>query len=131
MDINGLVVVVKKGGRFFTGGIKNSKFVRYREVKKLADLKHRDSYVTLAKYLKDADVKGNPASILSSLKVDRMYVRMTPVVKTPQEIILPGTPVADEKLYWADYYHLCKTCAKSCKQSHMILSLICPSYNKK
>ena len=31
---------------------------------------------------------------------------------------------------WADYYPLCKTCKKKCKQSHIVLSLHCDDYIK-
>ena len=136
MDINSLVVVAKKGGRFFTGGIKQDKFIRYREVKKLSDLKHRDDYITLGSYLKSIFPKASKETlevdeikILAGLKVDRMYIRkmVKEVKSTAEEPILAGTEKADEKKFWEAYHPYCVDCVRSCKQSHMMLSVYCPS----
>jgi len=34
------------------------------------------------------------------------------------------------KLYWKDYYELCKKCKEKCKQSCMALQVVCKKYNK-
>lgn len=154
-DINGLVVVIKtKQGRYFTGGIKAGKFVRYREVKKLADLKFRDEYVTLAAYLKSINSKGRAELILNTLKIDRMYVRMITKAKTTVEKIAPKSKVAKkivdkpeaknsrrfvdfdvppateaawEKWWWMEFHPYCLKCLKSCKQSAKLAGIYCPT----
>ena len=137
--MNGLVVVAKKNGRFFTGGIKNDKFVRYREIKTLASLKHRDDYVTLPAYLKGLGLKTKPDVILASLKLDRLYIRQMPtmtvaarkLLSSPVMVEMPGTERAAEKLWWSAFHPTCIPCVKTCKQSHMMLSVYCPSRTTK
>jgi len=131
-SLNGLVVVYKRAGKFFTGGIKNGKVVRYRPIKKLTDLKHRDSYVTLAAYLKEAGKKDKPDTLLASLKVERLYIlqdkpKGTQVDDKKLAAVGAMTEKAWEKAWWSAYYPLCVSCTKDCKQSHMIVGLICPT----
>ncbi len=130
--INGLVVVVKKRDKFYTGGIKASKFVRYREIKKLSDLKFRDNYITLAAYLKKLHAPFSVDTILTTLKVDKMYVRTDTIPNKAKAVITPPaasgkSTEAAGKAYWAKFYPDCISCVKTCKQSHLLLSLHCPS----
>jgi hypothetical protein len=133
--LNGLVVVYKKGAKFFTGGIKNGKVVRYRPVKKLTDLKRRDEYVTLAAYLKGQGEKTKAEVVLAGLRVDGLYI-LQPVSKGAVaqlekfESVGQMSEKAWTRSWWSEYYGLCVKCEKTCKQSSMILGLYCPSYIK-
>jgi len=33
--------------------------------------------------------------------------------------------------YWSSYYPICQDCKLKCKQSHKLLDLYCPQYEKK
>jgi hypothetical protein len=133
-NLNGLVIVYKRDGRFFTGGIKNGKVVRYRPVKRLTDLKRRDDYVTLAAYLKSVNSTDTAESLLTELKLERLYILQVAQVKSTNEKLeeVGGmTEKAWEKVWWESFHPTCVDCAKNCKQSHMVISVICPVKAKK
>lgn len=34
------------------------------------------------------------------------------------------------KWYWSNFSELCKKCKNKCKQSHIIIQVVCPKFNK-
>jgi hypothetical protein len=142
MDMNqldNLVVVARKKGRYFTGGIRAGKFVRYREIKSISDLKFKDSYITLAAYIKKKKLDISEEEVLAALNVENLYMRVVkrakkvitkspPVVPPGSITVNPKTPKSDTTgTMWSSYHEYCKVCIKKCKQSHLALSVYCPS----
>lgn len=118
MDINFFPVAVRKGNKWYIGRIKNGIFIKYKEVKKLSDVKNASDYISLKKFIKDRnDIKYEDSDILKELNVDSVYVLN----------LLPE----EEKWYedwWGEYNKVCLKCSKDCKQGHKVEVYRCEDY---
>lgn len=135
------LVVVKKDGKFFPGKVKNGKLVKYKQIKSLKSLRYRDEYITLEAWLKITDTKTKPQAILAGFRVDKLYVRHKTEVSTSKTVEIQEVKVdsvggirqekAWEKQWWKKFHPTCIPCKKSCKQSHMVLFVGCPTRTTK
>jgi hypothetical protein len=135
------LVVMKKDGKFFPGKVKDGKLIKYRQIKSLKSLRYRDEYITLESWLKITGTKTKSQTILDGFKVERLYVRykeekiLSKKIVTTDEVQQTAdtnkmgvrAEKAWEKQWWKKFHPTCIPCKKDCKQSHMMLSVSCPS----
>lgn len=136
--MEGMKVVVKKNGSWCGGHVVDGKFKQNRRIRTLASMRDRDEYVTLAFYLKNTGNKMNPEVILSKFKAEKVYVAYKGVSAPLPVATATPKPAQNElkgkvdikrfeKQWWAKFHPTCVSCTKGCKQSHMMLSVYCPS----
>jgi hypothetical protein len=117
-----LPVVIKKEGKWYQGFLENDKFTENKEIKTLSDIKNVSDYKTITAYIVSIGEDRKIAEeLLEKTGFDSIYVLNKPVDLTVKQL---------NTYLWSDYYPLCKTCKKKCKQSHIVKSLHCDSYIK-
>ena len=101
--------VVKEGNRWFIGKISGIKFITYKQVRRLKDVKEVASYITFKEYLKgkNKSVKID-GHMKRNLNLDSIYVLDKPTYCNEKEF---------EEYWWADLNEYCIKCVKECKQS--------------
>lgn len=109
-------VVYKRGGKWFTGTIKDSKLRKKKQIKKLGDVTDTQEYITLKRWIKDNKKEYEPDTIYQQLNVQALYLKKIKVEKN-------GAPSAKE--FWAEYNSLCLKCKNKCKQSSRVTIVNC------
>jgi hypothetical protein len=117
-----LPVVIKKEGKWYQGFLEDDKFTENKEIKSLSDVKNVSDYKTItAHIISIGEDRKIAEELLEKTGFESIYVLNKPVDLSVNQL----------KAYlWSDYYPLCKTCKKKCKQSHIVKSLHCDQYTK-
>lgn len=113
-------VVYKRGGKWFTGTIKDSKLRKKKQIKKLGDVTDTQEYITLKRWIKDNKKEYEPDTIYEQLKVQALYFKK---VEKEKEGIGGTAPSA--KQFWAKYNSICLKCKNKCKQSSRVTIINC------
>jgi hypothetical protein len=117
-----LPVVIKNNGKWIQGFLEDDKFTEIKELKSLSEIKEVSDYKTITAYIVSIGEDRKIAEdLLEKSGFESIYVLNKPVNLSVNQL----------KAYlWSDYYTLCKTCKKKCKQSHIVKSLHCDQYIK-
>lgn len=123
MILDNLVVVTKKDGQWYLGKINNGSVNMEVTVKAPSSVPDSQKFVTLKQYLERIGYEPSEYKIiLSDLKIDSMYVKIKDVADMNDK--------EWRDYYWGNINKLCKTCKKTCKQSHLTTIVSCPLYKK-
>ena len=113
-------VVYKRGGKWYTGTIKDFKLRKKKQIKKLGDVTDTQEYITLKRWIKENKKEYNPDEIYEKLNVQALYIKK---VEKEKEGLTRTAPSA--KQFWAKYNSLCLKCKNNCKQSSRVTIVNC------
>jgi hypothetical protein len=122
-------LVLKRKGVYIVGSIKNLKFKKIKEFKKLNEVRMFYSLISLKNYLKKKELEIAEPEMLKKLDADLIYIideefgEELPMERTPFEL-------KEEEKWWKKCNKLCLTCENLCKQSTKVEILVCPLYKK-
>jgi hypothetical protein len=125
--VNASYVVYKRESHWFTGSVTDDKIKKKREIKRLADVRDRDEYLTLKQWLKAMKDNTPSEEILKNLKVESLYLKKDePAPKIDEAGKELPKEAPSQKDWWTKKNEVCLTCVKVCKQSSHVIVVHCP-----
>jgi ABC-type Zn uptake system ZnuABC Zn-binding protein ZnuA len=117
-----LPAVVKKDGKWYQGFLEGTTFTENKEIKKLSDIKNVAEYKGILAYFISMGYDRKLADdILEKTGLETIYILNKPVDLTVKQL---------NAYMWSDYFPLCKSCKKKCKQSHIAKDVYCKQFEK-